>query len=77
MKPISFKQANHVWAKDQKPYLPLPAFVSDKESISCYRLSFYERLRVLIVGRMWLRQLNFGQPLQPQSPTVISPFLDI
>lgn len=33
-----------------------------------------ERLKLLITGKLWLRQKNFGQPLQPQLPTVDTPF---
>lgn len=76
MKPIEFPQQTMVWAKDQPPYLPLPAFVNERETISCWSLTWSERLRVLLFGRLWLRQMNFGQSLQPQAPCVVSPFID-
>lgn len=75
MKPIEFPEQTIVWAKDQPPYLPLPAYTDAKETISCWRLSWAERLRVLFTGRLWLRQQNFGEPLQPQAPTTVRPFL--
>jgi len=74
MKPIDFPEQNRVWAKDQPPYLPLPAYTNERETISCWQLSWRERLTVLFRGRLWLRQCNFGQKLQPQAPTVESPF---
>ena len=33
-----------------------------------------ERFKALFVGRLWLRQMNFGQSLQPQCPTFDTPF---
>ena len=75
MKPITFPEQTIVWAKDQPPYLPLPAYTDEKQTISCWQLSWRERIRVLLFGRLWLRQLNFGAPLQPQSPSITTPFL--
>lgn len=74
MKPIEFPEQTHVWAKDQKPYLPLPAFSNDTETISCWALTWRERWLLLWNGRLWLRQLNFGEKLQAQAPCVDSPF---
>lgn len=76
MIPIKFPQQTVVWAKDQKPYLPLPAYTDERETISCWQLSWKERFKVLITGNIWLRQFNFGTRLQPQSPSVDSPFLE-
>lgn len=75
MKPIEFPEQTIVWTKDQPPYLPLPAYTDAKETISCWALTWRERLRVLFTGRLWLRQWNFGSALQPQAPTTISPFI--
>lgn len=77
MKPIEFPQANMVWAKDQKPYLPLPAHQNEVETISKWKLTWWERIKVVFTGRLWLRQLNFGMPLQPQQPSVHTPFLKV
>ena len=74
MKPIQFEEQNKVWAANQSPYLPLPAYVDDEQTISCWKMTWGERFRVLFFGRLWLRQLNFGQPLQPQQPCIGSPF---
>ena len=77
MKPLSFPEQTMVWAKDQAPYLPLPAYVDERETISLWGLTWRERLRILLSGRLWLRQMNFGQPLQPQKPTVDHPFVTL
>jgi len=74
MIPIEFPEQTIVWAKNQSPYLPLPAFTDDKQTISCWKLTWKERLNVLINGKLWLRQMNFCQPLQPQAPSIESPF---
>lgn len=74
MKPIEFPEQTQVWAKNQPPYLPLPAYVDGRDTITLWQLTWGERLRLLFMGRLWLRQLNCGQPLQPQLPTLDSPF---
>ena len=74
MKPIAFPGMTMTWAENQPPYLPLPAYSDARETISCWRLSWPERLIILCTGRLWLGQMNFAQPLQPQAPTVRTPF---
>ena len=74
MKPVAFTQMNKTWAKDQPQYRELPAYTDEQETISCWRLTLVERLIVLFTGRLWLRQMNFSGPLQPQLPTVRSPW---
>jgi hypothetical protein len=72
MKPKKFKEANVTFAKDQPEYQPLPAFRSDSpqgEVITCWNLSFRERLRVLFKGEIWLSMLTFNKPLTPSFMT--------
>ena len=76
MRPIKFSQQNTIWAADQLPYLPLPAYSSGNMTISLWKLSWSERLKLLFTGQIWLKQLNFGQPLQPQKLMIHSPFID-
>lgn len=69
MKPVEFPEQNVVFAKDQPEYLPLPAFKNDSpegEVVSCYQLSFVERLKLLFTGRIWVSVLSFNKPLTPQ-----------
>jgi hypothetical protein len=70
-----------VLAKDQAEYIPLPVAhieYSDgaKLMISCYKLTWCERLRVLVSGKVWWEQLTFGHPLQPQKMHLTEPFTD-
>lgn len=68
MKPIEFPEQNVVFAKDQPEYKPLPAFRNEGgmgEVISCWKLSFRERIRLLFTGRLWLSLAMFGRPLTP------------
>lgn len=74
MQPIEFPEQNKIWAKDQPEYLPLPAYTDNEQTISCWKLTWRERLALLFTGRLWLRQMNFGQSLQPQLPTIETPF---
>ena len=68
MKPVEFKHQNIVFAKDQPEYQPLPALRIDSptgEVVSCWKLSFKERLQVLIFGRVWMSLMSFNKPLTP------------
>lgn len=73
MTPIEFPEQNVVFAKDQPEYLPLPAFRNDSqqgEVISCWKLSFVERLQILFTGKLWICLLSFNKPLTPSRPSV-------
>ena len=68
MKPIEFKHQNIVFAKDQPDYQPLPALKINSpqgEVITCWELSFKERLKVLFSGCIWLSLMTFNKPLTP------------
>ena len=69
MNAIEFKEQNVVFAKDQPPYLPLPAMVdvnSDQgEVVTCWGLSLSERLRVLFKGNIWMTMMTFHKPVTP------------
>lgn len=71
MKPIEFKESNVVFGKDQKEYQPLPALkFEDGEVLTCWKLSWKELLRVIVTRKVWVSQLTFNHPLQPQYVTV-------
>ena len=59
-----------IYAKDQPQYRPLPAYRDPLDHkgriICCWKLSLWERLKVLITGRLWHHVLTFHEPLQPQ-----------
>ncbi len=73
---VEFPEQTTVIAKNQPPYLPFPAYrFNDNEGriAACWQLTFSERLRVLLTGRVWQQILTFNQPLQPQKLTVEKP----
>ena len=72
MKPIEFEGHNKVYAKDQPQYQPLPVFKAETpegECVSCWQLSFKERMRILWTGKLWLSMMTFNKPLTPVFPT--------
>ena len=76
MKPIEFDGFNCTYAKDQPEYLPLPVLkTAEGKVISCWALTWRERLRVLFMGRIWYSVLTFNSSLQPQLPSVRKPDL--
>jgi len=75
MKPIKFEEHNCVYAENQPEYLPLPVYKTPEGMvISCWGLTFKERLRVLFTGKIWWSVFTFNKPLQPQLPFAKSPF---
>ena len=77
MKPIEFKEQNVVFAKNQDPYLPLPAYQDDIQGgriFHCWKLSLRERIKILFTGRLWINILNFHQLPQPIKPLIDNPF---
>ncbi len=74
MKPIEFPEQNCVYAKDQPEYLPLPVFRNigpQGECVSCWKLSFKERIRILFIGKLWVSLYTFNKPLTPSYFTTI------
>ncbi len=73
----SFPEQNIIIAKDQRPYSSLPAFITrDTIVISRWRLSFWERIKLLWYGHIWCQQMTFGQQLQPQQLSIEKPEMD-
>ena len=68
MKPIQFKHQTTIFAENQPEYIPIPTLKIDSpngEVISCWSLSFKERIRVLIFGEVWMSLSTFNKPLTP------------
>lgn len=67
MIPVEFAESNVVFAKDQPEYLPLPAHKTpDGVVVSCWKCTLFERLRIALSGRVFVSNLTFNHPLQPQ-----------
>ena len=75
MRPIEFKGHNAVLtAPPNMPTVkPLPLLRVKGMCISCWRLSFVERVQVLLTGRIWL-SLNSGWTQPPALLTSRAPF---
>ncbi|MBZ0268047.1 hypothetical protein K8I85_07820 [bacterium] len=76
MRVVPFPEQNTVYAEHQPQYQNLPAHRfpgAEGRLACCWRLSWRERLRVLVTGYIWHEVLTFGQPLQPQLLSVEKP----
>ena len=74
MKPIKFPEQNSTYAKDQPQYNPLPTYkTKDGKIISCWKMSFRERIKTLFTGQVWLSVHTFNRPLQPLRMSVYNP----
>ena len=86
MTPIDFPEVIVVFAKDQPEYLPLPAHMLPGDPYGrvtcCWKLTWRERLSVLLNGVIWQQVMTFRKPLQPQKllidrPEMVSPPKDM
>jgi len=74
MEVIKFKECNAIYAKDQPEYLNLPSHkAKDGRVTSCWGLSFLERVRVAVTGKIFLQVLTFNSPLQPLKMLTTNP----
>lgn len=79
MQPVLFKEHNVVFGEGQPEYLPLPAYVSEDPTvpvITCWEFTDEEIEELVRTKRLYLRQLTFGENLQPLAPQVHSPFVE-
>jgi len=73
MKPISFPEQTQVLKKPSsmtdEECTPLPVYNDGKNSISCWRGGFRDRLRFLFTGKMWLWVISGSS----QPPVLVTP----
>lgn len=73
MKAIKFPEQTHILAENQEEYKQLPVHVtddSDRQMISCHKLNWRERIKILFTGKLWHSQLTFGSKFSPTFMTV-------
>ena len=74
MRVIKFKECNTTFAENQPEYYPLPAHKADDGRVtSCWSLSFRERIKVALTGRIYLQVLTFNRKIQPLKMLVNKP----
>ncbi len=73
MQPIEFPQQNVTYAKNQPPYLPLPVYRDEQEATACWGMTWRERFRVLLTGKVYVTLLHFGGPLTPSRVSLDAP----
>lgn len=78
--PTSFTEATRTlvapvdWDNaDRGPCGDLPVYTDGEQLISCWRLSWRERVAALVGGRVWLRVVGAGHP--PVAVEATSPWL--
>ena len=66
MKAIEFTGCNAIYAEGQPEYLNLPVHKAEDGLITtCWELSFIDRIKVVLKGKVFLQVLTFNKPLQP------------
>lgn len=65
MKPIRFPEQNRTFIAPEgmeDKVDALPAFVGEGQVISCWKLSLWERIKLLLTGRLWFSVIGDAQP---------------
>lgn len=79
MTPVKFAECNTEFARDQAQYRVLYGHMNYADPAGkatfCWRLSFRQRLRVLLTGVVWHQVMTFKAPLQPQLLLTYKPTL--
>jgi hypothetical protein len=73
MNPIKFPEVNKTYAENQPEYQPIPVYQDpgpDGYVISCWQLSWKERLKILFTGKLWMGLMCFHKPLTPSNLSV-------
>ena len=72
MTPTSFPEQNIIFNPPEgmeERCDPLPAFRGEGQVISCWRLTFWERIKLLFTGRLWFSVIGNAQYIVPLSET--------
>ena len=65
MTPVPFREQNHTFLpppRMEDKVGSLPTFVGEGQVISCWRLTLWERIKLLFTGRMWFSVIGNAQP---------------
>lgn len=77
MNPIKFKEQNFTYTKPEsmtdEECSSLPVYKQNNEIISCWKMSFKERIKALFTGKVWFCVMSYSQP--PIWLDVNSPFV--
>ena len=82
MRPISFKHANRTlgpptkqdYSENVMGIAPLPVWSDGEQCVSCWQMSWRERLSALLFGRVWIALLS-GETQPPASAQVSQEYL--
>ena len=75
MKAIDFKESNNVYGEKQFAYKNLHALVLENGYVvTCWKLSFWDKAKVLFTGKVWLSLITHAESIPPQLITVNKPF---
>lgn len=60
-------------AENQPEYITLPTHYHGNIAFTLWKLSWKERIQILLLGKFWHAQLTFRKPMQPIRMTVMPP----
>lgn len=77
LKAVPFTEAPTNYAENQPEYNTLPTFAYPNDPqgkiVICWKLTWRQRVVLLLTGRLWHTVMTFNKPLQPIRLEVIKP----
>lgn len=79
MKIIDFPEANHVWlghetGEGEPDVQDLPSYKDDEVTVSLWKCSLWERIRICLTGKIWLHVWTGSGRYLPIALDVHNPF---
>ncbi len=60
IKPVKFEEQNYTYVAEGCG--DLPAWIDGEQIISCWKIPFIKRLKMIFTGRIWLGVMGVSQP---------------
>ena len=80
MKPIRFKEVNKWLDKPEsmttEECKSMFIYTDNRECISCWRLTFWERMKILFLGKLWVRIVS-GKTQPPIALTIAKTIFEL
>jgi hypothetical protein len=75
-KVVEFPEQNAVFTGNGKNIVDLPCFMDGQMTIACWEPSKEDLANLVKTGKIYVGQMNYGEPLQPQALWFESPFFN-
>jgi len=76
-KVVEFAEQNATFRGDGKTIGDMPCYTDEVMTISCWELSEEDLANIVKTGKIFVAQMNYNEPLQPQAIWFENPFFPV